>query len=90
MPINDSIYENIRDIISLLVIDFPFAMPLIKFDIESCEDKTIKTDGKRLFINPFTWGHHPNSQREGMLLHEWLHIALLHPFRGHGKNKKIL
>ena len=81
----NEIYLDIRKIISLLVSDFPFTMPIIKFNIEFCEDKFAKNDGENIYINPHAWTRMDTCKKEGLLLHQWLHIAFFHVERG--KNK---
>ena len=39
------------------------------------------TNGKKIFFNPITYIKLPPSERDGVYLHELLHMALLHNFR---------
>lgn len=86
---DESVYLDVRDIISLLVSDFPFSMPIVKMDIGFCSDKLIKTNGRAIFINPQKWSALPLNKKEGLLLHEWLHIAFLHILRGKDKDIRV-
>jgi len=85
----DEIYLDVRDIYSLLISDFPFAMPIVKIDIDFCDDKYAKTNGKVIFINPNKWQFLNLKTKEGLLLRLWLHIAFLHIPRGQDKDFKI-
>ena len=49
--------------------------------IESDKYNTAATDGKRIFCNPEFIKNLDNSQFDGLILHEVLHAALLHPIR---------
>jgi predicted metal-dependent peptidase len=61
----------------------PFLATLALFArfIPSKNLPTVSTDGKDIFFNPDYWLSLPNSQQDGLLLHEVLHAALLHVTR---------
>ena len=47
------------------------------------------TNGKKIFFNPITYIKLPPSERDGVYLHELLHMALLHNFRRGIRDHKI-
>lgn len=50
---------------------------------------TAATDGRDIFVNPAFFDRLQPSQQEGLLLHEVLHAALLHPARRGGRDPKL-
>jgi predicted metal-dependent peptidase len=84
-----SVREDYQKIISASVLRLrmksPFLATLALFArfIPSSSLTTAATDGKDIFFNPDYLLSLPNSQQDGLLLHEVLHAALLHvPRRG--------
>ncbi|MBX7213482.1 MAG: hypothetical protein K1X39_05645 [Thermoflexales bacterium] len=55
----------------------------------SQEVPTAATDGKSIFVNPTFWGSLKPGERDGLLLHEVLHAALLHVPRRAGRDPKL-
>ena len=47
------------------------------------------TNGKKIFFNPITYIELPPAERDGVYLHELLHMALLHNLRKGVRNHKI-
>ena len=47
------------------------------------------TNGKKIFFNPITYIKLPPSERDGVYLHELLHMALLHNLRRGVRDHKI-
>jgi len=50
---------------------------------------TAATDGKEIYLNPEFFLSLSTSEREGVIMHELLHAALLHPVRSGTRNKEI-
>ena len=47
------------------------------------------TNGKKIFFNPITYLELPPSERDGVYLHELLHMALLHNLRRGVRNQRV-
>ncbi|KAA0273281.1 MAG: hypothetical protein EDM79_10155 [Chloroflexi bacterium] len=47
------------------------------------------TDGRTIFINPEFWNKLTSPEQDGLLLHEVLHAALLHPTRRAGRHPQV-
>ena len=59
-----------------------FAALSLYAEIEFTEEYPIAaTDGKKIFFNPKTYIKLPPVERDGVYLHELLHMALLHNLR---------
>lgn len=76
-----------------LVLSDPFySTILLNLEVIECE-KTYDgrdlwmaaTNGTQLFVNPKNFEQLSVAQAKGVLKHEVMHIAQLHPWRGHGK-----
>ena len=50
---------------------------------------TAATDGRTIFVNPEFWNKLSTAERDGVLLHEVLHAALLHVTRRAGRHPEI-
>ena len=85
----DAVYKDVRDIISLLIIDATFAMPIVKFPIEFWGKENVHTDGKIIYINPELWMQYSKQEKKGLLLRTWIHIAFFHPQRRGQREKEI-
>jgi predicted metal-dependent peptidase len=61
----------------------PFFATLAMFARFICSETipTAATDGRDIYINPDFFQSLPIAQQDGLILHEVLHAALLHPFR---------
>lgn len=73
-----------------LVLNDPFLGSII-LGMPVVEDRTIwmaATDGTSLFINSENFSKLPLEEAVGVYKHEAMHVALLHPFRGHGYEPK--
>ena len=66
-----------------LLLDFPwFGSLAMRLRIEqSSEVKTFSTDGTRLIYNPATAATYTDAELTGVMAHEVMHCALLHPYR---------
>lgn len=73
-----------------LILNHPFYATLA-LSVKYVEEPGIKTadiDGKVLRYNP-TWIEAQNVEKtKGLIAHEVMHVALLHPFRRNGRNPK--
>ncbi len=78
----NDIIRDVRRCMSILVVDEPFTMPIVKFKILLCGNTNIaKTDGFSIYINPVKWMNLSSREKIAVLFHEWLHIALFHTKR---------
>jgi predicted metal-dependent peptidase len=57
--------------------------------IASTAIPTAATDGRDIFFNPQFLSSLPSQQQDGVLLHELLHAALLHPLRLHERQPEL-
>jgi predicted metal-dependent peptidase len=74
-----------------LLLDFPWFGSLamrLKID-QSSEIKTFATDGTRLLYNPATAATYTDAELVGVLAHETMHCALLHPYRRANRDPKL-
>jgi len=78
--------DKIKKYISLLIFDFPFLIPAIKFKIDNCNEGLGKTDGSTIFINFEAAKKLPFEILYVLLLHEILHCFLFHPSRMKGRD----
>ena len=72
--------QEISDLISILIIDVPFCMPILNLNIKECDDRLAKADGKNLYINEEQWETYAKSEKLAILFHEWMHISLFHSY----------
>lgn len=84
------ILDRVNEIKSKLIIDIPLTLPIIKIKTSLFIHPAAyaATNGRVLLVSP-EWYSLPNNQAEGVLYHEWCHIALLHPKRLRNKIHKI-
>ena len=76
-----------------LVLNEPFYATIL-LGLEIVETQTlgnqplrlVATDGTRLYINPVNFEKLTVAEGKGVLKHEVMHVAQLHPFRGAGKD----
>jgi len=76
-----------------LVLHEPFyATILLKLEVVECESVPglgplwlAATDGQHLYVNPKNFEQLSVAKAKGVLKHEVMHVAQLHPFRGQGK-----
>lgn len=75
--------EDIRRTFTALAMRCPFSYPLLTLNIKLSEniDCVAATDAASIIINPSLWSALNKNQKMFVALHEWLHIALLHPKR---------
>ncbi|HUU87016.1 MAG TPA: VWA-like domain-containing protein [Candidatus Glassbacteria bacterium] len=67
---------------TLLMIDAPFTMPLMKFKIHFVDIPYIGgTNGFELFVCAQKWKPLTGPEKEGFLYHEWMHVVNLHSKR---------
>ncbi len=87
----NSIIERVGQIRTRVMVDEPYSMPLIKFPVQLrvIPNAYGAIDGKKLYINPETWMPLPNNQAAGVVYHEWVHVAMMHPQRMRGKIFKV-
>ena len=52
-------------------------------------DTGIATDGETIYVNPFVVDKYSNEELDILIMHELLHIALKHCFRGKDLNKQL-
>lgn len=75
--------EEVRQTFTSLAMSCPFSYPLLTLPIKL--DKNLKapaaTNATCIVVNPDEWIKLSRSQRLFVSLHEWLHVALLHPKR---------
>lgn len=85
------VIDNLRSFISLVITSIPFCMPMLGLDIQSTNDPkiTIKTNGKWIKVNPTFWKKLTPSEKEGTVMSQWLHIALLDIIRQDGRIDKV-
>ncbi len=57
--------------------------------IASASIPTVATDGRNIFFNPQFLHSLSSQERDGVLLHELLHAALLHPLRLRARSPKL-
>lgn len=69
--------KELKQNITMLAMDFPFSMPFVKYDIVLSKEKTASVDGVRLYVNYDFYESLNRFERNGVLLHEWWHIAKL-------------
>jgi predicted metal-dependent peptidase len=69
----------------------PFFVTLAMFArfIPSQTIPTAATDGRDIFFNPEFLRSLPSNQQDGVILHEVLHAALLHPLRLSGRDPEL-
>ena len=88
MPINEKAKNKIAWAKTQLFLEHPFFGCLgmrLKF-IQSLEIDTLCTDGSRLIYNPEFLLSLSNPEILGVLVHEIMHNAMLHPYRGGTRN----
>jgi predicted metal-dependent peptidase len=68
---------------TLLMIDAPFTMPLMKFKVHFVDipHGYGGTNGFELFVVPKKWNKLTGPEKEGFLYHEWMHVVNLHSKR---------
>lgn len=71
--------------------DSPFFASLMLFApiVESQSIDTAATDGKNILINNKFFSSLSSSEQNAVMLHEVLHLALLHVFRMNNRNSKV-
>ena len=71
--------------------DSPFFASLMLFApiVESQSIDTAATDGKNILINNTFFSSLSSSEQNAVMLHEVLHLALLHVFRMNNRNSKV-
>ena len=74
-----------------LLLDFPwFGSLAMRLQIEQSTDvKTFATDGTRLIYNPATAATYTDQELTGVMAHEVMHCALLHPYRRASRDAKL-
>ena len=74
-----------------LLLDFPwFGSLAMRLKIEQSPDvKTFATDGTRLIYNPATATTYTDAELTGVMAHEVMHCALLHPYRRANRDAKL-
>lgn len=77
-----------RDIANLVIGQPFFASILLRMDIVETDEPTMSTNGRELRYNRTWWEKQPRLERHFILMHEALHVALLHHMRGKGKIHK--
>ncbi|HVI41599.1 MAG TPA: hypothetical protein VM577_13180, partial [Anaerovoracaceae bacterium] len=75
--------EEVRKVFASLALSCPFSYPLLTLNIKINESLNCvaATDAASIVINPHRWSQLKPKQKLFVALHEWLHIALLHPKR---------
>ncbi|HUU88588.1 MAG TPA: VWA-like domain-containing protein [Candidatus Glassbacteria bacterium] len=80
----NDILADINHYRSLLMLDVPFTMPLMKFKVHLVDLSGIGyggTNGFELFVDPEKWFTLSSQEKEGFLYHEWMHVVNLHSKR---------
>jgi predicted metal-dependent peptidase len=73
-----------------LLLDSPwFGSLCMRLRVEEGDCKTMQTDGTRLQFNPQTVDEWTGAELTGVLAHEVMHCALLHPYRKGGRDHKL-
>lgn len=74
-----------------LLLDFPwFGSLAMRLQIEPTDQvKTFATDGTRLLYNPATAATYSDAELTGVMGHEVMHCALLHPYRRANRDHKL-
>jgi predicted metal-dependent peptidase len=65
-----------KDIANLTLIS-PFCYPLLAFGVKTISSYIAATDGINIFINEKRFNNLEESNRQFILLHEWLHVVFL-------------
>ena len=75
--------EEVRQIFTSLAMRCPFSYPLLTLQIKIDPElqAIAATDSVKIVINPKRWNILTKEQKLFVALHEWLHIALMHPKR---------
>jgi predicted metal-dependent peptidase len=83
IPTTDNFARLISASLLRLRLRSPFFATLAMFArfIPSDNIPTAATDGKDVYVNPVFLNSLPSQQQDGLILHEVLHAALLHPSR---------
>jgi predicted metal-dependent peptidase len=87
----EDLRERIGESLLRVRIKCPFFATLMMFaDYRITEQiPTAMTDGRDVYLNPSFITGLSKAQLEGLLLHEVLHAALMHPYRAQGRNPRI-
>jgi predicted metal-dependent peptidase len=85
------ITKDIRRVFSSLAVIAPFAYPILMMPIEFRTDikHYAATNGITFYCNPDKWKTLSFKQKMFVAMQEWLHIALQHPKRMQGRQRKI-
>lgn len=88
---NSEVADNVRSFMSLLITSIPFCMPMLGIDIQVTNDPkiSIQTNGSWIKVNPTFWKKLVPSEKEGELMAQWLHIAMLDILRQEGRINKV-
>ncbi|MEN3185154.1 MAG: hypothetical protein ABDK92_00765, partial [Atribacterota bacterium] len=86
-----NIMEEIKKIKVNLLLEHPFfGAILAQTPIVTAElIPTAATDGDKIYINPIYFSKLSNKEKKFVVLHEVLHIALLHPVRIADRDQKL-
>lgn len=86
----EELIDDIRKTFTSLSILVPFAYPLIAWPIVFREDPTFlaATNGVSFIVNPDRWKELSFEEKIFLSLHEWLHVALMHPKRQRTRRHK--
>jgi len=79
----NQLLADINHFRTLLMIDAPFTMPLMKFKVHFIDIPFGYggTNGFELFVVPEKWKKLTGPEKEGFLYHEWMHVVNLHTKR---------